>query len=165
MLFLFVKKYYLWLWRKLFFIFSLFFNFPPLFRFSDNGRIFILGWWIGKSWTEKQKTALWSIAITDGFYKFISTRNCSEPITFLHIYPKIIGLGSWNSFWFSWVYKELWLVWCSDTNAPPHNLHTYLQLVPFDLLINAHKSCTINSVCLALQKCKRSMQEIAGFDI
>ena len=58
---------------------------------------------------------------------------------------KFVGLGSWISFWFSWIFKELWLVWCSDTNAPPYNLHTYLQFVPFDLLINAHKTRTINS--------------------
>ena len=45
-----------------------------------------------------------------------------------------LELGSWISFWFSWIFKELWLVWCFDTNAPIHNLHTYLQFIPFDLL-------------------------------
>ena len=32
----------------------------------------------------------------------------------------------------------------SDTNAPPYSLHTYLQFVPFDILINADESGTIN---------------------
>ena len=37
-----------------------------------------------------------------------------------------LELVSWISFWVSWIFKELWLAWCSDTNAPPYNLHTYL---------------------------------------
>ena len=59
------------------------------------------------------------------------------------IYLYFLELGSWISFWFSWIFEELWLVWCSD--APPYNLHTYLQFVPFDLLINKNESGTINS--------------------
>ena len=41
-----------------------------------------------------------------------------------------------NFFLVIFFFKELWLVWYSDTNAPTYNLHTYLQFVPFDLLIN-----------------------------
>ena len=54
-----------------------------------------------------------------------------------------LELISWISFWVSWIFKELWLAWCSDTNEPPYNLHTYLQFVPFDLSINANESGTI----------------------
>ena len=55
-----------------------------------------------------------------------------------HIFYLGIGLGSWTSFLFSWIFKELWLVWCSDTNEPhaqPYNFQTYLQFVPFEVIV------------------------------
>ena len=56
------------------------------------------------------------------------------------------------------VFGSLGFLKSSDTNAPSYNLHTYLQFVPFDLLINAYKLGKIN---IDLPNCKKSAEIVS----